>query len=233
MILKSEAQLVPGFILSPPTPWPDPGFLTSSTPTKFLFPEESGGKNPPEPRFPKGPKAEAAPTLLPQSRWGHARSRRGAGPPPLPPAARVGVRTGPWTTPWGHGRPLGHSRPGSRPRVSLVSDLPAAKCVTSARRSGDTCCRPRHAESRSPSLGPSQAMARGRAERAAVGQQRSRTRGSGVRAARGNELGPAALRSRGRAGPQCARSRRRWGPRSPGSADCPSAPRLLLANILV
>lgn len=139
----------------------------------------------------------------------------------------------PGTTPWGHGRPLGHSRPGSRPRVSLVSDLPAAKCVTSARRSGDTCCRPRHAESRSPSLGPRQAMARGRAVRAAVGQRGPRTRGAGVRAARSTELGPAARRSRGRAGPQCARSRRRWGPCSPGSADSPRAPRLLLANILV
>lgn len=53
------------------------------------------------------------------------------------------------TTPSGHGRPLGHSRPGIRPRMPLFSDLPAAKCVTSARRSGDTCCRPRRAESRS------------------------------------------------------------------------------------
>lgn len=60
-----------------------------------------------------------------------------------------------------------------------------------------------------------------------------RTRGAGVLAARSTELGPAARRSRGRAGPQCARSRRRWGPCSPGSADSPRAPRLLLANILV
>lgn len=233
--IRGPIGSLPHSLTPTPTPRPDPGSLTSSTPSKFLFPEESGGKSS-RTQIPQGTQAEAAPTLLPQSRWGHARSRRGAGPPTA--AARLSgggedsVPT-PETTPWGHDRPLGHSRPGSRPRVSLLSDLPAAKCVTSARRSGDTCCRPRRAASISLSLGPRQAMAPGRAVSTAVGQRspEPEARGSGLRGA--VRLGPQLEGAGGARGRSAREAGGGWGPYSPGSADSPRARRLLLANILV
>lgn len=109
-----------------------------------------------EPRqrlFPRGPRRSEHPPA-PRAD-GATRSRRRAGPAAPAPgrSVRLGTaRPAPGMT-LGPAAPLPHSRPRSCPCAPLLSDLPLAKCVMSAGRSGDTCCRPRRAEPRAPSRG--------------------------------------------------------------------------------
>lgn len=106
MTLKSEAQLVPGFTLSPPTPWPDPGSLTSSTPSKFLFPEESGGKKPSRTQIPQGTQGRSCSHAAPPEQMGPREEQARSGSATAA-ASRSGGgedRTvddplGPWPTP--------------------------------------------------------------------------------------------------------------------------------------
>jgi hypothetical protein len=191
-----------------------------------------GVGNPPEPRFPKGPAAEAAPTLAPPAQMG---PRAGAGAeqarhPRCPPAARVGVGTrsphcrGGSDLPLpGQRRPFGALLPGLRPRAPLLSDLPAAKCVTSAGRSGDTCCRPRRAASGALESRPWPGHRAGQGRTRLGPASGPGTQGSGVGVlCSGPE--PGARRSRGRAGPQCAPSPRQWGPSLPPTPPHPRVP---------
>lgn len=127
-----------------------------------------------EPRqrlFPRGPRRSEHP---PAPRADRAtRSRRRAGPAAPAPgrSVRLGTaRPAPGMT-LGPAAPLPHSRPRSCPCAPLLSDLPLAKCVMSAGRSGDTCCRPRRA-SPAPRVGAS-------------GRAGPRTPRSGGRARRG------------------------------------------------